>query len=128
MTSTAYTLPFDINIEVGDIGGPSAGLALTLAILDILSDGDLTGGHAVAATGTIELDGTVGDVGGVAQKALTVRRAGAQVFFVPSDQLKEAQSEAGRMKIYPVKTLQQALNDLAAIGGHVPAPAGQNHN
>jgi PDZ domain-containing protein len=126
MTRTTYTLPFDINVEVGAIGGPSAGLALTLAILDILSGGDLTGGHAVAATGTIELDGTVGDVGGVAQKAVAVRRAGAKVFFVPADQLKEAQSEGGAMKLYAVKTLQQALDDLQALGGHVPTPTAAN--
>jgi PDZ domain-containing protein len=120
MTRTTYTLPFDVNVDVGAIGGPSAGLALTLAILDILSGGDLTGGHAVAATGTIEPDGTVGDVGGVAQKAVAVRRAGAKVFFVPADQIKDAQGEAGAMKIYPVKNLQQALDNLQALGGHVP--------
>jgi PDZ domain-containing protein len=123
MTRTTYTLPFDVEVDVGAIGGPSAGLALTLAILDILSGGDLTAGHAVAATGTIELDGTVGDVGGVAQKAVAVRRAGAKVFFVPADQLKEAESQAGALKLYPVKTLQQALDDLHALGGHVPAPS-----
>jgi PDZ domain-containing protein len=124
-TRTTYTLPFDVNIQVGDIGGPSAGLALTLAILDILSGGDLTGGHAVAATGTIDLDGSVGNVGGVAQKAVAVRRAGAKVFFVPADQRNEAEGEAGAMKIYPVRTLQQALDDLRALGGHIPpAPAG----
>jgi PDZ domain-containing protein len=122
MTRTTYTFPFEVNIEVGDIGGPSAGLALTLAILDILSTGDLTGGHAVAATGTIGLDGTVGDVGGVSQKAVAVRRAGAEAFFVPADQLKEALSQAGAMKIYPVRTLQQALDDLQALGGDVPTP------
>jgi PDZ domain-containing protein len=123
MTRTTYTFPFDVNIEVGDIGGPSAGLALTLAILDILSSGNLTGGHAVAATGTIRLDGTVGDVGAVSQKAVAVRRAGAKVFFVPAGQLKEALSQAGAMKIYPVNTLQQALDDLRSLGGDVPAPS-----
>jgi PDZ domain-containing protein len=123
MTRTTYTFPFDVNIEVGDIGGPSAGLAFTLAILDVLSTGDLTGGHAVAATGTIGLDGTVGDVGGVAQKAVAVQRAGANVFFVPADQLREALSQAGTMKIYAVKTLQQALDDLQALGGDVPSPS-----
>ena len=122
MTRTTYTLPFDINIDVGAVGGPSAGLALTLAIIDTLSGGDLTGGHAVAATGTIELDGAVGAVGGVAQKAVAVRRAGAKVFFVPAGQLKDAESQAGSLKIYPVKTLEQALDDLRALGGHVPLP------
>jgi PDZ domain-containing protein len=121
-TQTTYTFPFDVNIEVGNIGGPSAGLAMTLATLDILSNGNLTGGHRVAATGTIGLDGSVGDVGGVAQKAVAVRRAGATVFFVPADELKDAQSQAGSMKVYPVTTLQQALDDLKAMGGQVPSP------
>jgi PDZ domain-containing protein len=121
-TRTTYSFPFNVNIDVGGIGGPSAGLALTLGILNVLSNGDLTGGHRVAATGTIGLDGTVGDVGGVAQKAVAVRRAGAQVFLVPADELKDAQSQAGSMKVYPVTTLQQALNDLKALGGHVPPP------
>jgi PDZ domain-containing protein len=122
MTRSTYTLPFNVTIEVGNIGGPSAGLAMTLGTLDILSNGDLTGGHRVAATGTIGLDGTVGDVGGVAQKAVAVRKAGATVFFVPADELKDALSQAGSMKVYPVKTLQQALDDLKAMGGQVPPP------
>ena len=107
--------------------GPSAGLALTLAIIDALSSGDLTGRHAVAATGTIELDGAVGDVGGVAQKAVAVRRAGAKVFFVPAGQLKEAESQAGSLKIYPFNTLEQALDDLRALGGRVPLPTSFHH-
>jgi PDZ domain-containing protein len=105
------------------VSATSAGLAMTLAILDILSSGNLTGGHAVAATGTIGLDGTVGDVGGVSQKAVAVRRAGADVFFVPADQSKQALSQAGKMKIYAVTSLQQALDDLQALGGDVPPPA-----
>ena len=76
----------------------------------------------MAATGTIELDGAVGDVGGVAQKAVAVRRAGAKVFFVPAGQLKEAESQAGSLKIYPFNTLEQALDDLRALGGRVPLP------
>lgn len=122
-TQTIYVYPFDVNIDVGAIGGPSAGLALTLGMLDILSAGNLTGGHRVAATGTINLDGTVGDVGGVAQKAVAVRQAGAQVFFVPTDELKAAESQAGSMKVLAVATLDQALKDLQAMGGHIPAPA-----
>lgn len=124
---TTFTFPFGVNIDVGDIGGPSAGLALTLGLLDVLSSGQLTGGHKVAATGTISIDGKVGDVGGVAQKAVAVRRAGAQVFFVPPQEFSAARSQAGSMKVYAVSTIQQALNDLKALGGHVPAPSsGQN--
>jgi PDZ domain-containing protein len=123
MTKTVFVYPFDVTIDVGAIGGPSAGLALTLGLLDVLSAGNLTGGYRIAATGTINLDGTVGDVGGVAQKAVAVRKAGAQVFFVPPDELKDALSQAGSMKVMPVATLQQALNDLRALGGHIPQSA-----
>jgi PDZ domain-containing protein len=123
MTHTTFTFPFRVTIDVGNIGGPSAGLALTLGLLDVLSDGNLTGGHRVAATGTINFDDSVGDVGGVAQKAVAVRRAGAQVFFVPPQELAAAKSEAGSMQVHAVSTLQQALGYLKAMGGHVPVPA-----
>jgi PDZ domain-containing protein len=119
-----YSFPFNVTVDVGDIGGPSAGLALALGLLDVLSNGDLTGGHRVAATGTINLDGTVGDVGGVAQKTVAVRKAGAQVFLVPPVELSVAQREAGSMKVYAVANLQQALGDLEALGGHLPSQNG----
>jgi len=119
-TDTTYTLPFDVNIDVGDIGGPSAGLALTLGLIDVLSTGDLTGGHRVAATGTINFDGTVGDVGGVAQKTVAVRKAGAQVFLVPPQEYATAKGEAGSMRVYSVSTLEQALTILQSLGGQIP--------
>jgi PDZ domain-containing protein len=71
-----FDFPIDVTIDSGNVGGPSAGLAFTLAIIDVLTPGELTGGHRVAVTGTIALDGTVGPVGGAAQKAITVRDAG----------------------------------------------------
>lgn len=126
-TRVTFTLPFNVSVDVGPIGGPSAGLALTLGLLDVLSNGKLTGGHQVAATGTINLDATVGDVGGVAQKALAVRRAGAKYFIVPKGELKDALSEAGSMKVFGVTTLQQALDVLESIGGQVPPPV-TGHN
>lgn len=117
-----YTLPFSIRIDVGDIGGPSAGLALTLGLLDTLTNGQLTGGHKIAATGTMDVDGNVGDVGGVAQKTVAVRRAGVQLFLVPPQELKVAESEAGpHMKVEAVTTLDQALADLKAFGGDTSA-------
>jgi PDZ domain-containing protein len=119
-----YTLPFDVGVDVGDIGGPSAGLALTLGLLDVLSNGNLTGGHTVAVTGTINPDGTVGDVGGVAQKTVAVERAGAQLFLVPPQEYGAAESQAnGKMKIEKVATLSQALAALKAIGGQIPPAA-----
>lgn len=117
---TTYRLPFPVSIQVGDIGGPSAGLALTLGLLDVLSAGHLTGGHTVAATGTISPDGTVGDVGGVAQKTVAVHDAGAQLFLVPPQELATARAHAGGMRVEAVSSLDQALADLQAIGGRIP--------
>ena len=72
-----FTYPFPVSINVTNIGGPSAGLAMTLGVIDALTSGSLTGGHTVAATGTIDSQGNVGDVGGVAQKTVAVENAGA---------------------------------------------------
>jgi PDZ domain-containing protein len=126
-TRSTYTYPFPLDINVGEIGGPSAGLALTLGVLDSLTHGQLTAGHRIAATGTIDLQGNVGDVGGVAQKTVAVRDAGAQVFLVPVQELATARSEAGSMKVYAVSNLAQALSYLEALGGHIP-PAGSGQN
>jgi PDZ domain-containing protein len=106
-------LPFKVSIEAGDIGGPSAGLAFALAIVDALSGGRLTDGHVVAATGTISPSGQVGDVGGVREKTIAVERAGAQVFFVPVAEYANARSVASRgLKVVPVSTLDEAVATL----------------
>lgn len=121
----SYRLPFPVDIKVGNIGGPSAGLALTLGILDTVSGGHLTGGHVVAVTGTIGPNGNVGAVGGVAQKTVAVQRAGATLFLVPVSEVPTARREARPgMRVEGVTTLRQAVHDLEAIGGTVPAPAG----
>jgi PDZ domain-containing protein len=117
-----YTYPFPLSIEVQDIGGPSAGLAMTLGVIDTLSGGHLTGGHVVAATGTMDATGDVGDVGGVAQKTVAVENAGATIFLVPPGEYADAKSEQKPgLAIYKVSTLDQALHVLAANGGHVPS-------
>ena len=116
-----YTYPFPVSIDVVDIGGPSAGLAMTLGVIDTLSGGQLTGGHKVAATGTMDAQGDVGDVGGVPQKTVAVENAGASIFLVPPQEYKNAMSKDRKgLKIYAVSTLDQALQVLAANGGHVP--------
>ncbi|MGH9120653.1 MAG: PDZ domain-containing protein, partial [Acidimicrobiales bacterium] len=121
-----FQLPFPISYEVGDIGGPSAGLALTLGILDSLSGGNLFAGHRIAATGTMDLSGDVGDVGGVTQKTVAVRRAGAQIFFVPVQEYKTAKKEAGpHLEIRAVSSLTQVIKDLSQIGGTLSKPVGQ---
>ncbi len=119
-----YDFPVQVKIDTGQVGGPSAGLAFTLAIIDEMTPGDLTGGKNVAVTGTMSSDGTVGAVGSVPQKAVTARRAGAKLMLVPPDEVAEAQKTAKDMKVVGVKTLQDALDALAANGG-VPVHQGE---
>ena len=116
-----FTYPFPVSIDVTNIGGPSAGLAMTLGVIDALDNGSVTGGRTVAATGTIDAEGDVGDVGGVPQKTVAVERAGATIFLVPPQEYKNAMSQdRPGLKIYAVSTLDQALAVLAAHGGSVP--------
>jgi PDZ domain-containing protein len=113
----------DVTIDPGPVTGPSAGLAFTLTLLDKLTPGDLTGGRSVAVTGAIGLDGAVGDVGGVPQKTVTARHAGAKLFIVPADEEREARSHAGSMKVVGVRTLEDALSALRDAGGAaIPPP------
>ena len=112
-----YKFPVSVSIDTGQVGGPSAGLAFTLALIDELSPGELTGGRPVAVTGTIDNDGRVGLVGGVAQKTVTARRAGAAAFLVPPEEADEAKVYAGKMKIVPVADLEAALVALEDLGG-----------
>ena len=116
-----YALPGSISIRTSYIGGPSAGLAMTLTLINKLSAGTLTGHRVVAATGTIDANGNVGDVGGVAEKTVAVERAGAQIFFVPKVELPVALAAAqSGLRVIGVNTLGQALRDLHALGGDTP--------
>jgi PDZ domain-containing protein len=115
-------LPVKIKIATGDVSGPSGGLAFALTIIDDLTPGDLTGGEKIAVSGTIQGDGTVGEVGGVPQKAVAARRAGARVMIVPRAEVHDARTKAGDMKVVGVRTLDQALAALRANGG-APIPA-----
>lgn len=115
-----FAIPHDVKIESGQVGGPSAGLAFTLALLDELTPGELTGGVKVAATGEIGLNEAVGAIGGLRQKTVAVIRAGAKVFLVPKSEAAEAEKQAqgSSLKVVGVDTLQDALDALAALGGN----------
>ncbi|MGV3758764.1 MAG: PDZ domain-containing protein [Actinomycetota bacterium] len=118
-------LPVDVLIDSGTVGGPSAGLAFTLAVIDVLTPGELTGGHLVATTGTIRLDGSVGPVGGAPQKAVTVRDAGYEVFLVPVAEVDEVRAIVGDdLTVIGVGTLAEALEALDALGGNAGSLAG----
>jgi PDZ domain-containing protein len=113
-------LPVKVDLSSEGIVGPSAGLAFTLGLIEELDRADLTGGLKVAATGTMSIDGTVGDVGGVAQKTIAVRGAGAKVFLVPSPEYKVAKAHAGSgLKVYAVNNIDQAIKILESLGGRI---------
>lgn len=118
-------LPFRAVIDTDAIGGPSAGLAFTLTLIDRLTEGSLTGGRRVAVTGTIREDGSVGAIGGLRQKTVAVRQAGVKYFIVPTEQgtdgrdgLDAARDEAGSsVEIIAVSNLEDALRALVRLGG-----------
>ncbi len=120
---SSYTLPAKVSINTANIGGPSAGLAMTLTLIDKMSRVSISGNQPIAATGTIDAFGNVGDVGGVAEKTVAVQRAGAKYFFVPQVEVATAKAAAQPgLKIIGVTTLAQALRDLRALGGAAPEP------
>lgn len=120
-TQVDYTYPVSVSVRTTTIGGPSAGLAMTLEIINKLSTGDLTGGRTIAATGTIAPTGAVGPVGGVPQKTVAVERAGATVFFVPKQNYRTAEEkDVPSLHVYEVGSLHQVLSILRSLGGKVP--------
>jgi PDZ domain-containing protein len=108
-------VPFRIKFDVGDDGGPSAGLAFALQILEARGR-DVDHGYKVAATGEIAPDGSVGAIGAIQQKTIGAREARVDVFLVPAgDNYRQARKYAHGLKILPVKTFQQALRELATL-------------
>lgn len=113
-------LPVKVDLSSEGIVGPSAGLAFTLGLMQQLDPANLTNGYRIAATGTMSIDGSVGDVGGVAQKTVSVRDSGATVFFVPLQEYKIAESKAGPgLHVYAVTNISQAIHDLESLGGQL---------
>ncbi|SNR90378.1 YlbL family protein [Blastococcus mobilis] len=115
--------PFDVDIQVEDVGGPSAGLMLTLGILDLVGEDDLTGGAVVAGTGTIDTDGRVGPIGGIALKMVAAQDIGAELFLVPAGNCAEAAAAPDPgFPLARVATVDDALQALADLdAGRTPA-------
>lgn len=105
-------VPFPVSIEERIVGGSSAGLMFALGIYDAVTPGALGGGRRIAGTGSIDLDGQVGAVGGALQKALGADRDGANVFLTPADNLDEVRRIPTRMRIVPIRTFDDALAAL----------------
>jgi len=105
-----------VQIDAGNVGGPSAGLAFALQVMEALGK-DVDHGYRVAATGTIALDGSVGAIGGVKQKTFGAREAHVDVFLVPAagDNAADARRYAHGLRIIAVKSFPQALRVLATL-------------
>ena len=118
--ATKISLPVPVRIDLGQVGGPSAGLAFALDVAEELGH-DIDRGRKVAASGELCLDGTVVGVGGLKQKTIGARKAGVDVFLVPvGENAAEARRYAGKMKVVPVKSFRQALQALATPSEEQP--------
>ena len=108
-------LPFAVEVDQGRIGGPSAGLMLALTVYDLIDPLDLARGRTIAGTGTIDVAGHVGAVGGVPQKVAAAKEAGAELFLVPAEEAKQAREAAGKgLKVASVETFDDAVAALTA--------------
>lgn len=111
-----FRYPFDVGVNIDpDIGGPSAGMMFALGIYDTLTEGSLTGGGVVAGTGTIDLEGAVGPIGGIQQKIAGAERDGAELFLVPAENCEDALGvEDGNPRLVRVATFEGALDAVQA--------------
>ncbi|MFF2041196.1 PDZ domain-containing protein [Kitasatospora sp. NPDC058170] len=111
-----HTYPFQIDIGLQDVGGPSAGLMFSLGIIDKLTPEDLTAGKFVAGTGTITDDGKVGPIGGISMKLIAARDAGAEYFFTPAANCAEASKDTpSGLTLIKAETLDGALKSLEQV-------------
>lgn len=120
---THYDFPIEVVIQLDNVGGPSAGLMFALGIVDRLTPGPLTGGAAIAGTGTIDSEGRVGAIGGIQQKLHGARDAGSTFFFAPESNCAHISRVPSGLQVVRVATLSEALAalDVIAAGGETDA-------
>jgi PDZ domain-containing protein len=120
----SFVFPFTVTISIGDIGGPSAGLMFALAIVDKITPDNLTGGRFIAGTGEIEANGTVDPIGGIQQKMVGARAAGATIFLTPAANCPDAAGAVpAGMRLIKVSSLAGAVADLEALKAGKPVPS-----
>ena len=109
-----FDFPFEIDIKTGNVGGPSAGLMMALNVYNNLVPNDITNSLVIAGTGTIEIDGSVGPVGGVKQKVIAAKRAGAELILVPTANFEEAKPmETDSTNIVAIDSFEEALQVIS---------------
>ncbi len=119
-----YKFPFNVQITVGNIGGPSAGMMFALGIIDKLTPMNLTDGKFIAGTGEITASGQVQPIGGIQQKMVGARDAGATVFLAPAGNCSDTVGAVpAGLRVVKVSTLTQAVSDLEAIKADKPVPS-----
>ena len=119
-----YKFPFTVNISVGDIGGPSAGMMFALGIIDKLTGLNLTGGRFIAGTGEITQGGQVEAIGGIQQKMVGARDAGATIFLTPASNCSDTTGAVpAGLRLVKVSTLSQAMTYLEDIKAGKPVPS-----
>jgi PDZ domain-containing protein len=122
--TTEYDFPFDVHIQLDNVGGPSAGMMFALGIVDELTPGELTGGNDIAGTGTIDATGAVGPIGGIRQKLYGARDAGADYFLAPASNCDEVAGHVpDGLTVISTATLEESLDAIEVIadGGDVAA-------
>ena len=119
-----YIFPFTVKISVGDIGGPSAGMMFALGIIDKLTKLNLTGGKFIAGTGEITASGQVQPIGGIQQKMVGARNAGATVFLTPASNCADTKGAVpAGLRLVKVSTLTQAVDYLEDLRSGQPVPS-----
>jgi PDZ domain-containing protein len=119
-----YKFPFQVSISVGNIGGPSAGMMFALGIIDKITPLNLTGGKFIAGTGEITASGQVDPIGGIQQKLVGARSAGATIFLTPAGNCSDTTGAVpAGLRLVKVSTLSQAMSDLEAIKAGKPVPS-----
>jgi PDZ domain-containing protein len=119
-----YKFPFQVSISVGNIGGPSAGMMFALGIIDKITPLNLTGGKFIAGTGEITASGQVDPIGGIQQKLVGARSAGATIFLTPAGNCSDTTGAVpAGLRLVKVSTLSQAMSDLEAIKAGKAVPS-----
>jgi len=127
LVSGKYEFPIDVSIQLQNVGGPSAGLAFALGVVERLTEEVVADSFVIAATGSITASGTVGPIGGVAQKAYGAAASGAEWFLIPADNCDAvASTQVSDVTIVPVRTLDDAMAVLEAIHLGEELPTCQN--
>ncbi len=124
MVGYTYDFPVDIQLQLGDVGGPSGGLMFSLGILDTLSEGSMAAGYHVSGTGTINAAGEVGPIGGVGLKMIAAKNSGADLFLVPQGNCEEAIGQIPEgLSVVTVRDLSEALEAIDALteGNQLPS-------